>query len=145
MPYLKKLTDVSDGEDPELDLQNYSDSLEFYRNYQVLSEFLVWIEESLGLEHGEVEVGEGFKSLRLHEEVDLDPYDAESHEFKNLIFTIPVMESSLIVEWIQTQIENFKSKARIRSVVLDIDTGYFLIKITGHEDPLVEETDFDIA
>jgi hypothetical protein len=130
LPFLKRLTAITDGGGGELDRMNLLYSLEYFENYARMAEFLSWFTLALGLEADDVEIGEGFKSQEIHENVEpLEMHDADSHQFRNLIFSVSKYEPADLLAWAETRVSDFEMERYVQSLHLDAESGFFLLKL----------------
>jgi hypothetical protein len=134
-PFLKKMTSLTEKGNTTIDQTNLVYSFEFIDNYKVFYEFLTWFIELTGIDINDIEIGEGFKSLEIHQnEEPLSPYDVDSHEFRNLIFKVDSFESKDLHKWFKKKLVDFEFANKVVSLSFDKDIDYFILKLNRVEE-----------
>jgi hypothetical protein len=131
-PYLKALTSVTCGENEIVDQKNLMESLMFHKNYRIFSEFLLILKEKLKLD--EIEIAEGFVSKLLSVKYNFEVHDEDSFFFRNLIFKDTIKDSEELFNEIIEILNSFSFKKNIKSLLLDKDSGFLLLKLKSKED-----------
>ena len=130
-PFLKRMTAITEGVSPDVDSRNMIESLYFLFNYGVAESLLMTILDAYDdILPDHISFAEGFVSKKIAESEGMEVHDEDSHEFRNVIFTIEGVDLRwLMDEVISDLVSKSPYKGYLQSITLDVDSGWVLIKI----------------